>query len=363
MSNAQQAKELAGKKDRPAVSLVIPTHPAWPGYKIDMEMLKNKLKDAEAALQRSGYDSNKIGQAVYEIYKAAETVDLAHLSKGLVLYASPGYHKVIYLPFEPVEKLIIDQSFETRDLVYLLKASPAYALLALSQNRVRLFEGQDDTVREEKIAGMPENIDTVERDYPSRVGNFTSTPEINEEKLKKFIRKVSDSVTNRYKTSDKLLIVAGTPKLLAYFRQFSHLGDKVIDYIGGNHDHITLSVVRDLVKPSLLKALDREEEKSLKRLSDAAGAKRLVSGPARVWSAAAEGRISALVIEKDCRYSGRKTQDGFTFLPDTHYDASSPVPDAVDEIIERTLAKGGDVVFTRNGALGQHQGIAAITRF
>jgi hypothetical protein len=46
-------------------------------------------------------------------------------------------------------------------------------------------------------------------------------------------------------------------------------------------------------------------------------------------------------------------------------DASAPgvIDDAVDEVIEEVMAKGGSVVFVDDGALEQHQRIAFILRY
>jgi hypothetical protein len=43
--------------------------------------------------------------------------------------------------------------------------------------------------------------------------------------------------------------------------------------------------------------------------------------------------------------------------------AHETMPDAVDELIEKVLTTGGEVIFTDNDALSDYNGMALITRY
>ena len=66
---------------------------------------------------------------------------------------------------------------------------------------------------------------------------------------------------------------------------------------------------------------------------------------------AKEGRGDTLLVEQDFHYPATLDETGMILSPAE--DAAEPgvIDDAVDEVIEEVMAKGGSVVFVDNGAL------------
>ena len=61
--------------------------------------------------------------------------------KSIAIYVSPVFEKVLYLDIAVEEKIIIDESFEIRDLVYSKKQLHKYLVLLLSGKESRMYLG------------------------------------------------------------------------------------------------------------------------------------------------------------------------------------------------------------------------------
>ena len=68
-------------------------------------------------------------------------------------------------------------------------------------------------------------------------------------------------------------------------------------------------------------------------------------------------------MAEDFHYPARLDASGLLLSSVGDPTAPDAIDDAVDELIEIVLARGGQVVFVDNGALEAHQRIAIILRF
>ena len=80
----------------------------------------------------------------------------------------------------------------------------------------------------------------------------------------------------------------------------------------------------------------------------------------QVWRAAFEKRCQTILVETGFEYPADLDPQGDRLLPYTGQGAAA-LDDAVDEVIEKVLADGGEVFFYEPGALDLHQRIAAIS--
>ena len=100
-------------------------------------------------------------------------------------------------------------------------------------------------------------------------------------------------------------------------------------------------------------------------MGEAVSINRHASGIDQVWRGAFEKRLP-----------DRAGQEGLSFTPQTSRPAgaigcsailggkgAAALDDAVDEVIERVIANGGEVFFYDPGVLDVHQQIAAVLRY
>jgi hypothetical protein len=98
------------------------------------------------------------------------------------------------------------------------------------------------------------------------------------------------------------------------------------------------------------------------RLSEAVSLNRHASGIDQVWRAAHDNRCQTLLVETDFDYPADLAPDGDRLVPYTGKGAAA-LDDAVDEVIEKVVARGGEVFFYDPGVLDLHQQIAAVLRY
>jgi hypothetical protein len=98
------------------------------------------------------------------------------------------------------------------------------------------------------------------------------------------------------------------------------------------------------------------------RLSQAVSVNRHASGIDQVWRAAFDKRCQTLLVETGFEHPADVAPDGDRLLPYSGRGAAA-LDDAVDEVIERVLADGGEVYFYDPGVLDLHQGVAAVLRY
>jgi hypothetical protein len=91
-------------------------------------------------------------------------------------------------------------------------------------------------------------------------------------------------------------------------------------------------------------------------------ANRHASGIDQVWRAAHDKRCQILLVETDFHHPADLGAQGDRLLPYSGRGAAS-LDDAVDEVIEKVMADGGEVFFYETGVLDTHQRIAAVLRY
>jgi hypothetical protein len=89
---------------------------------------------------------------------------------------------------------------------------------------------------------------------------------------------------------------------------------------------------------------------------------KVVSTLEGVWQLAQEGRGKLLLVEKNYHVPAVLTDTGHLQIVDQP-GGTDVMDDAVDEIIEVVLGKGGNVAIVDDGTLTHHQQIALILRY
>jgi hypothetical protein len=80
------------------------------------------------------------------------------------------------------------------------------------------------------------------------------------------------------------------------------------------------------------------------------------------WLASRQERPEMLLVEEGMSYPARITTDGDWIAPAADVEHPDVVDDAVDELIETVLARGGKVTLVADGRLAPHDGVALTVR-
>jgi hypothetical protein len=157
------------------------------------------------------------------------------------------------------------------------------------------------------------------------------------------------------------LFIMGTAKTIGHFKTITHNAKSVIEYIHGNFEEKTAVELHNKMEPYISDWKKVIQTDMLKKLDDAMGHKKLAVGIDAVWKAAAEKKARLLVVEKNYIYPAQHSDvPGVIYKHDEKTKNAFYIKDAVDDVIEKVLASGGDVEFVDEGLLSEYQKIALI---
>lgn len=363
MTDFKSDSSLIGIKAFPAISILLPTHTPEAGITNFRERLAQLLRQAEFQLTET-YSKAKATGLMTRLHHVVNGIDLSSTGSGLAIYVSDGIEKIFHLPFQVTEKLVIDESFEIRDLLYAAKINRSYMLVLISRNEVRTLMGYGKALLTVNMEGMPENIKDVTTHHSLPGWDYLDKKAFDEGNLNKFIHFIDTTIHREMIGQNIPLIIFGDSKILGHYKKTSKMTKDILDFVEGNFEHASKKELLHKIEPSLLKLAVENELKAMKELEIAVSKNQVASGISQVWRVAAEARGRILLVEKEYRESARLGPDGYTLIVDNNVpSAHNRIEDAVDDIIEMVLKNKGDIVFVKDGSLADFQKIAIINRY
>jgi hypothetical protein len=277
----------------------------------------------------------------------------------LALYVSNDFSQCYSLPFTVPERVVIDKTFATRDLVYGLHRAQRYWVFLLSVASTRLLAGTGETLEEVQDTNFP-----MPMTGPGATGPipFDADSSYLDDRHRRFFQQV-DSAFASYAADESLpIVVGGVVRQASYFQEVSQYTSAIAGTLSGNFDKATTAELVPLVWPIVQSVREAQKADALQALDAAMGAQAVVSTIGEAWRLAQEGRGKLLLVEKNYHVPAVLTENGGLELVDQP-GGTEVMDDAVDEVIEAVLAKGGAVAIVDDGALALHQRIALTLRY
>ncbi|MCS7061990.1 MAG: hypothetical protein RMN25_12615 [Anaerolineae bacterium] len=360
--NRREIQLLRQIKGYPCVTITLPTHRTSPDNRQDPIRVKNLVKQAGERLLGE-FNKREIEPLLVRLEQIANDIDYRHTLDGLAIFVNRDFGRAVYLPFTLKERVVIDEDFFTRDLVYALNRTPRYWTLALSERPTRLFHCTRDDFVEIQDGGFP-----LVHEGPGGEMNLPGGEGINksayrDERHRQFFRQV-DAALKPFMAAEPLpLAVVGVERFLSLFNEITAHRNAILTTLTGSHDKTSSHKLAKLVWPLVQANLAEQRRQVLDELDKAIGERKFASTVGEVWRYAKEGRGRLLLVEEDFHTPARVDESGMHITPVEDAGAPGVIDDAVDEIIETVLDKQGQVVFVDNGALEAHQRIALILRY
>jgi hypothetical protein len=288
------------------------------------------------------------------LHQAVEEVEVGSGAVSLALFVNADSVWSIPLGVRVRERAVIDDTFATRDLVEAATRSPRYWILALGPDRPRLFRGQGQHLEPEPLdpAG-PGDLTGSGDDRRGHHGADAAAAHHHLQRLEAVDAAVGARIAN---DQHPLVVVGAEPMLSRYLRMTRHVA-RIEAPIRRDPAH-DLAAVGEWVWPTVAQALADRRDDALAALDHAVRSRRAVSGPAPVWRSAQRSSGALLIVERGFEYPALVT-DG-TLEPTEDPTAPGVIDDAIDDIIEMVLGRGGRVEIVPDGALAAHQRVALI---
>lgn len=352
-------KELKNVISESCVTIIMNTHRTKPDNLKDVLNLKNLVKEARNRLlaDESKRDAIKL---IDKLDTLVEKIDHSYNLESLVLFVNEDIDEYTRLPIAVENRVVIDHTFATRDLVRALHFEANYYVLVLSQQKVRLIEAFNDKVIEEVGSPFPVANTKFYSTNKAELSNASRQTNL----IAEFFNRV-DKEVNAVRKQNPLPVLICSEE--ANFHEYLKIADQknsiLNTYLNKNRldekDHAIVTEAWKIMK-EYTKAKNRERKAELLK---AVTANRFLSDINEIWKAVLEGRVQTLFIEKGLFQPAILENNVITPVAEEERENKEVIDDIYDEIIETNMDFGGDVVFLEKGELTKFNGFGAITRY
>ncbi|MEV7499430.1 chemotaxis protein [Streptomyces sp. NPDC093018] len=353
--------ELRRPRPYPAVSVLTPTHRRGSGSDQDPVRLRNVLAEARKRLEADpAVTRERRADVDAQLDRALAEVDLAHAEDGLVIFAAPGEHQVWSLARSVPERVVLADTFLTRNLVAAQAAERPFWVLSVSADQVTLWSGGTDRVVEDHSGGFPltRSRPNFDAERQERIGDLPST--FRDEGTRQFLREADNAMAAVLREQPRPLYVTGERAALSLLDEAGTVARGAVHVGHGGLAHSGPEAVWGAIRPVLEAEESKDAHSVVEELTSARGHRTFAAGLDELWLSAREGRVRLLAVEDGFRAVVR--DDGDHLVPAEAGDLDAR-DDIVDEIVEQCLETGAAVRFVPDGTLGEEDGIAGVLRF
>ncbi|MEV6162622.1 chemotaxis protein [Streptomyces sp. NPDC052052] len=359
-------QELRAVKPYPALSLTMPTHRRTPDHAQDTVRLRNLVAEAVGRLEADPAVTREARIAVKEqLDRAVAEVDPRRSLDALVLLVSADEHQLWQLPRTVPERVVLSDTYLTRNLVAAKAQAQPFWALTVSAERAALWSGTTDVLHPAESNGFPL---TAPREAPNpqrkeQIGDTPST--FSDEETRNFLRTVDEKLRTVLAADPRPLYLVGLPPALALLDEVGETAASAVGRVTkGAPADMTPSDLRKELKPALDERQQRFAAEIDGKLDEARGRRAFAGGLDEVWAAVREGRAGLVAVEENFQQTVRVADAHLEPVgDDADLSDSSIREDIVDELVESALDSGTDVVFLADGSLTEHGRIAAALRY
>ncbi len=371
--------QIKASDSKCCISMSIPLETGFAKNKNNSLSIKNAIKEAKEKLAnfKEVTDEKIKKDALKNLEEFSENYEF-HAGGGTFLaYISEDFWTFYQVPFEVKRKVIVDDTFEVKDVIFAVNRLTTYYVLQLSLNGSILYYGIEDKLTREPTFVQESFKDTFDGKtpisvYQSFVRGGDDTKKSTEAK-KLYFKRLAEALQKHLELDQTTpIFVLGTEKNIGYFRNETRLGKQIARWIPGNYERLSEGQLSKIVWEEVLKWLEERRKYFLEeQVSKAIASKKFRSGVAEVWKAALDKNVFILGVEKKFlqkAYTLRENPYEIFFEEPSDLQENPAKynihPDIIDDIIEKVLdKKNTEVVFVNPGDLKDKERIVAITHY
>ena len=331
----------------PSVSVLLTTTPGTTLASDDVVRLHHLLRLAERRVRAASPE--QADAVMRHLQQLAVAARRSPAGRAVALFASPAHAEAVQLPVVVEDRVVVDATFASRDLVRALRSVDRFRLLVVDLHGFRILEGHAGRLDEVPVDPFPNARARGREDRSGMFGRDRS--DVRDAVLHASIRVADLALATRRVAEPLPLVIAGVERHLAMFRARSAEAASVVGDIVGSHRRTPASRLARLAGPVIDEFHRRRTAMALLRLDVGIDRGRVVSGIDAVWTAALAGRVQLLCVEEHLTLPA-PSPAGLA--------ASAPIDDIVDELVELVTLADGDVAFVDDGRLSDHSGVAAL---
>lgn len=379
-------------QERPGkcVSIFMPSHRRGDTQQ-DPIRFKNLLRKAEEMLIESGQKPTEARALLDPAMRVVKNVFFReHQSEGFALFIAPETFLYFRLPVAFPELVVVNDRFYVKPLLKVFAPGGKFYLLSLSQDTVRLYQGNKFSLTEMKLHDIPDSLATALRyDTHEKLAVVQGTAKSNAARsvrgvrginaltqtghgsgvddhypeLFRYFRQIDRGLHRFFGGETAPLVLAGVEYLLPLYRDANTYPYLVPEAVTGNPERISDGELHekawDMVEPYLARAqsaaLDRYRRLSVGTSSPA------TSDIVRILLAAWGGRVDTLFVLPDVPIWGSFEPAAGEVIVRDHEEPGDE--DLVDRATVLTLMHSGKVYSLEPAEMPDKTPVAAILRY
>jgi hypothetical protein len=291
--------------------------------------LKNLLHKAQHELVRTGRRSSQMMERFKLVEALLGNEDFwTHQDEGLALFLSPATWQYYRLPMRFEEKLVVNSRFYLLPLMGLISYQLPFFALAISQNYVRFYHGDQNQIEELHPPTLPASLSEAtwfrEPDNKllqfrqsasgggnTRAGNYhghgDDTRQADPE-LTIFLREVDKAISPYLRKNHGPLVLVGIEPTTGLFRKITSCHNVFPKIIHEKPELLSGQQIHDRVVDLLEPMQDRPIQEATQKYLWLAGNEpaRAITDLDKILEAAQIGRVETLLVA-----SGADKSDGF----------------------------------------------------
>lgn len=373
-------RDLLATRSAPVVSIYQPSHRAGPEAEQNILRYKNLLSDAETKLAQHGVSNSEMGGILRPARVLLDRTEFwRHQLDGLAVFAAPEFFRVLKLPHEAEELVVVGDYPHVTPLLPAMTQGHFY-ILAVSMDSLRLMRATTHSIEEVDLPDVPKSLREATRydDYQKKnlqrhptsragVGGRTMQhghgpgDEDLKEEIKRYFQAVDSGVCRLLSVDGAPLVVAAVDYLITMYRHVTDYRNVVRAGIEGNPDQLSprqlLERARPIADPIFREPLLRAKDKFGR--GESAGLASCVLSD--VLSGAHAGRIESLMVARGERRWGVYVPEEATV--EIHDNQAPGDADVLDLATRQTLLHGGSVYLVERNEMPCGEPIAAVFRY
>lgn len=354
----QKLKTIKNIVSENCVTLILNTHRTKPDNQKDPLALKNSIKEVQERLATS-IDKRIVERIMTQLQNVEKSIDHSHNLESLIVFANENMSDFVRLPITVTERVVIDTSFATRDLIRAMHFEFNYYVLVLSQNEVRLIEAFNDKVVEEVKGLFPIENTWLKTKSSAESANASRQRNL----IAEFFNRVDKEVNAVRKNNPlKVFICADENNYHDYVNVADEKNTIYPIFLNRNRlDDKAHAIVNEAWK--LLQSYKTDLNNARKtELKAAVSNGKFMSDINDIWNAIHQGRVETLFIEEHLFQKAKWVDHVIHPIADNSNEPDS-VDDIYDEMIAKNMAFGGEVVFLPENELSKFNGFGAGLRY
>ena len=372
MLTKKDLEDLFDQTGEVSISLFMPLNQQPDKREANRIRLKNLIKQAEKQLTAVSIKAADLLSPAMDLLANGRLYQ--QNSTGLAIFMKSDFSRHFFLPNTMPELVIVGQQFHIKPLLPLLQGGETFHILALSQNKVTLFQANRHHIEPVTLPDLPENMaDALWYEDPEKqlqhhaITGQTATfhgHTVSADKkgtVLRYFREINEVIADYLRTQQTPLVLACVDYLLPIYQEANTYTNLLDKGISGNPDETSPAELQQQAWEIISTRLEMEKTAAIEQYQALAATERASADITKIVPAAHFGRVETLFTAIGQQQWGQfDNQSGKVQLCET---TEADAVDLLDDAAVQPLLNGGTVYAVSPQEIPDDAAITAVFRY